>query len=110
MDANQLIGRRVHVRAADFFEAPAIAVIRKIDPDFDSLLLEFAPPVHIDGEVYSFAVAHPRLQRDDLAVLLKDGVLGCGVTCVPRDRYDSARPFDLSWWRGGGAAIADLVL
>lgn len=110
MNLNQLIGRQVHGRATEFFGPPFAAVIRAIDPDSKSLLLEFVPPVQIEAQAYPFAVAHPRLQRDNLGVLLRDGVLGCAVTCVPLDRHDSARPFDLSWWRGGAAAIVDLVL
>lgn len=110
MDVNQLVGRQVHVRGADLFGASVAAVIRAIDPDSKSLQLEFMPSAQIGSQTYTFAIAHPRLQRDDLAVLLSSGVLGCAVTCVPLDRYDPAQPFDLSWWRGGAAAIADLVL
>lgn len=110
MDANQLIGQQVHVRAADLFGVPAPAVVRAIGPDSISLLLEFVPPIQIDTKTYPFAVVHPRLQRDNLGVFLTDGVLGCAVTCVPRDRYDSAKPFDMTWWRGGGATVADLLL
>jgi hypothetical protein len=110
MDINQLLGRPVHVRGADLFMVPVAAVIRTIDPDSKSLHLEFMPPVQIGAQTYPFAVAHPRLQRDDLDVLLRSGVLGCAITCVPQDRYDAAKPFDLSWWRGGGAVVADVVL
>jgi hypothetical protein len=110
MDAYQLVGRQVYVCSAEFFGASAAAVIRATDPDSKSLLLEFLLPVVIGTQVYDFAVAHPRLQRDNLAVLLRKGVLGCAITCVPSERYDPASPFELGWWRGGGAVIADLVL
>lgn len=111
MSANQLLGRPVRVRADDLFSAAAApAVIRAIDSDSSSMILEFIPPVRVGEVAYAFAVARARLERDDLETLLKKGVLGCGVTCVPPHRYDPAKPFDLSWWRGGGAAIADVVL
>jgi hypothetical protein len=110
MGLNQLIGRTVHILAADLFGVPIAAVIRAIDPDTKSLLLEFAVPAQVEMRTFQFAVARPRLQRDDLGVLLSSGTLGCAVTCVPADRYDAAKPFDLSWWRGGAAAIADVVL
>jgi hypothetical protein len=110
MDVNQFVGRQVHVRGADLFGLPVAAVIRAIDSDSKSLLLEFASPAQIDAQIYPFAVARPRLQRDDLAVLLTSGVLGCAVTCVPDDRFNPTKPFDLGWWRGGGAFVADVVL
>lgn len=110
MDLKQLIGRQVNVCAVDLFGAPLLAVIRAIDAGSKSLLLEFVPTARIGAQVYPFAVAYPRLQRDDLGVLLGNGTVGCAVTCVPSDRYDAAKPFDLSWWRGRGAAVADLVL
>jgi hypothetical protein len=110
MDVHQLVGRQVHVCGADLCGARVAAVIRAIDRDAKLLQLEFVPPVRIGAQTYPFGVAQPRLQRDGLLVLLTSGVLGCAVTSVPRDRYDPAQPFDLSWWRGGAAAIADLVL
>jgi hypothetical protein len=110
MSANQLLGRQVRVRADDLFAAAAPAVIRTIDSDSSSMILEFVPPVRVGEVAYAFAVARARLERDDLETLLRKGLLGCGVTCVPADHYDPAKPFDLSWWRGGGAAIADVVL
>jgi len=109
MDVNQLIGRQVRVCAVDF-GSPANAVIRSLDLDSNSLLLEFAQPVRIGAQSYLFAVARPRLKRDHLDTLLRDKLLGCALTCVPQERYDASNPFDLSWWRGGGAAIADVAL
>lgn len=110
MNTNQLIGRSVCMLAADLLGTSVNAVIRLIDTNSRSLLLEFVSPIQINEQTYRFAVARPRLQRDDLDMLLKNGSVGCGVTCVSGDHYDSAKPFDLGWWRGGGAVIADLVL
>jgi len=110
MDASQLIGQQVQVRAAELFGATVAAVIRAVDTDALSLLLELELPAQIGSRTYRFAIARPRLERDDLGTLLGSGSLGCSIVCVPHDRYDRARPFDLSWWRGGGAAIGDLVL
>lgn len=110
MDINRLTGRQVDVLFIDFLGGTVAAVIRAIDAEAPALLLEFASPVQIGEKVYPFAVARPRLECSDFTVLLSTEVLGCGVTCIPRDRYDPTKPFDLSWWRGGGAAIADLIL
>ena len=110
MDTDQLVGKRVHVRADELIDVTIVAEIRAVEPDSSSLLLEFVPPAQIGTQTYLFAVARPRLERDDLGTLLSTGVLSCGVTCISQARYDPTRPFDLSWWRGGGAALADLVL
>lgn len=110
MEVNQLVGRQVQVHSDNLFGVPATAVIRAINLDSKSLLLEFLMPAQIGAQIHPFAVARPRLQRDDLGVLLADGALGCAVTCVPRERYNASKPFDLSWWRGGAAAVADVVL
>lgn len=112
MCGNELVGRQVNLRGPDpnLFGAPAAAVIRATDPTSRALLLEFMSPIQIGGNTYPFAVASPRLQCDDWKVLISSGRLPCAVTFVPRDRYDPEKPFDLSWWRGGGAALADLVL
>jgi hypothetical protein len=110
MDENQLIGRQVRIRAAEPSGVTVAAAIRAVDPESSSLLLEFVLPARIGSLACPYAVARPRLERDDLGTLLDSGVLGCGIVCVPPDRYDPERPFDLSWWRGGGAVIGDLVL
>lgn len=110
MDVNQLVGRPVTVRSTELFGTPLSAVIRTVDLESKLLCLAFVPVAQLGANVYPGAVAHPRRQQDGLDVLLRDGVLGCAVTCIPSDHYDPLRPFDLSWWRGGAATIADLVL
>jgi hypothetical protein len=32
----------------------------------------------------------------------------CALTLVPVDKFDPARPCDVSWWRGNGAAIGNI--
>lgn len=110
MNTKLLLDRPVRIRAHDLLTAPATAIVRIIDVASSSMLLELIPPIQIDEVTYSFAVARVRLEHDDLETLLTTGVLGCAVTFVPDGRYNAARPFDLSWWRGGGATVADLVL
>jgi hypothetical protein len=112
MDINQLVGRHVQIVGADpdLFGSRVEALVLAIDAPSQSLLVEFKAPAQIGEKAYQFAVASPRLQRDNLGVLLGSGTLGCGITCIPHDRYNAARPFDLSWWRGGAAGIADVVL
>jgi hypothetical protein len=110
MDANHLVGRQVHVHASELFGVTVVAVVRALDLDAQLMLLEFVPSAQSGLQTYPFAIVRPRLERDDFRTLVDSGVLGCGITCIPKDRYNPAKPFDLSWWRGGGAAIGDLVL
>lgn len=112
MKTSQLIGCNVNIVGAnpDLFDSHAVALIRAIDLDSQSLLLEFSPKIQVGEQYYEFAVASARLERDDLSVLLIYGVLGCAITCIPSDHYNALKPFNLTWWRGGGAAIGDIVL
>jgi hypothetical protein len=109
-NAIELIGRNVIVRANDFVDAPLRACVRFLDPATNSLLLEFVFPHKSSGVAYSHAVASSRLQRDSLDTLTSRGVLASAVTWIPDFRFNPDSPFDLNWWRGGGAAITDIVL
>ena len=107
---NSLIGRSVTIRANDFVDAPTHGRIRFIDETKNSVAIELGTALEVAGVRYEWVVASPRLARDNLGCLINAGVLGCGITWVPNSRFNPSVPFDLSWWRGGGAAIADLVL
>ena len=110
MNTLGLVGRHVRVLASDLFENSTQAKIAAVDTDSNSLLISFEPEAEIGSQKYPFAIARPRLQGDDVASLISCGVLGCAMTCIPWDRYNASNPFDLSWWRGGAAAICDLKL
>ena len=105
------IGREIKVIGAeDPFEPSYGGVIRAADTNLNSLLLEFLAPSLIGGKEYPFAVARSRRGSEGMFSLIHLGRLSCSITWVSRDRFDPAQPFDLSWWRGGAAATADLVL
>jgi hypothetical protein len=81
-----------------------------VDADTSSSLIEFDAPVEAGGMRYTHAVASPRLERDDINSLKKSNVLGSAITWIPDNRFNPKEPFNLGWWRGGAAAIADIVL
>ena len=108
--ANAFVGRRIRVRADDLFEGPIEAVVIAQDPVSDALLLRFSPTAVVDAERFEFAVSSVRNERESLDTLRQRGTAACALTFVPVSRYDPARPFDHTWWRGGAAAIADLIL
>jgi len=105
-----LLGRRAAVRANDFVDAVSMGRIRCMDPDTNAVLIELDAPLHANGLRFTHIVASARLARDNIEALVSTGALGCGVTWVPEGRFDVNAPLDLSWWRGGAAAIAELVL
>lgn len=110
MNGTLLIGRDVKVRANEFIQMELVARITDVSEQDRKLLLDLGAPITISGVTYTHVIALPRLARDDLNVLLSNGILGCAVTWVPKDRFDQSNPFDLAWWRGGAAAVTDVMI
>ena len=104
----ELVGKRVVVTANDFVQQELTATIVMADTENKAVLLSLNKPLINGGMTYRHVVASARLAKDNLDTLANEGVLGCSVTWVPENKYNRANPFDLSWWRGGGAAITDL--
>ena len=75
-----------------------------------ALLLELNRPLSYKGQEYKFFIASTRHQDTALEQLHSGKQVGCNITGIPAERVKSANPFDLSWWRGGAAAIADVSL
>ncbi|MBD8900354.1 hypothetical protein [Rhodanobacter sp. DHG33] len=74
------------------------------------ILLELDHALSVVGVLYKYAIAAPRLAKNNLMDLLNVGVLGSAVTWVPDAEFDASKPLDVSWWRGGGAAVTDVCL
>lgn len=110
MNGSPLIGRKVRVISNDFIQTDSAAHITYASEPEKKLLLEIDAPIIISGVTYTHAVASPRLSKDDLNTLLKSGTLGCSIIWVSKDRFNQSKPLDLSWWRGGAAAITDVML
>jgi len=110
MNGTLLRGRDAKVRANDFIQTDIAGRITDVSEHARKLLLELGSPIAVEGVTYTHAIVSPRLARDDLNVLLSNGVLGCSVTMVPKDRFDQSNPFDLAWWRGGAAVVTDVML
>ena len=106
----KLVGRPIAIRANDFVNVVLHGRIESVEATTKSILIALNEPVVIGESKYERVIASARLVRDDLAALATKGTLGCGVTWIPVAKYNARRPFDLSWWRGGGAAIADVLL
>jgi hypothetical protein len=105
---NLIKGLQVLILANEFLEAAQKAVVEDTKPEGELLLLRLNEVLVKDGRSYAYAVASPRLERDHISEQPHGKSLGCGVTWIPTDKFRTNDPFDLSWWRGGAAAITDI--
>jgi hypothetical protein len=115
MKITNLMGCKVHVCENDLFKTTDDVVIRRVDEESWSLLLEFFSPIKTGKHHCLFAVARPRSnaatsEKFMMEEFMRGRQLSCNLTCIPHERYDPETPFDLSWWRGGGAEIVGIYL
>lgn len=108
--SSTLVGSKVIVRGNEFIDQDIGASIVMIGTDNKTILLKLDEPLKNASMTYQHIIASPRLSKDDLGILDTAGILGCSITWVPEDKYNSNNPMDLSWWRGGAAAITDLCI
>jgi hypothetical protein len=87
---------------------PFIADVVQDEPA--ALLLEFHVPLKYNGEEFKYFIATTRQESVRFEALGTGKAIACNLTGIPEARAMSANPFDLSSWRGGAAAIADLSL
>ena len=104
-----LVGKKVVVGANDFVQQELAATIMA-DVENKTVLLGLDKPLINGNTMYQHVVISARLAKDDLDTLANNGVLGCSVTWVPESQFSRTDPFDLSWWRGGAAAITDVSI
>ncbi len=107
---NSLIDRKVIIRGNDFVAQNTSATIVMIAANKKAISLKLDQPLNISGTMYRYVIAVPRLAKDNIDRFISDNNLGFSVTWVPEKNYNSSKPMDLSWWRGGVAAITDLYI
>lgn len=108
--SSSIVGSKVIIRGNDFVMQDLNSSIVTVGTDNKTVLLKLDDPLNHTSTTYRYVVAAPRLSKDDLDVLAVERVLGCSATWVPEDKYNPNNPMDLTWWRGGAAAIADLSI
>ena len=102
-----LDGLDVIISANAFVDGDHLARVVASDAQANIVLLRLESPLRVGDETYAHVVAKPRLGRDHIAALSERAV-SSSVTWIPVSRFRESDPFDLSWWRGGAAAIADV--
>ena len=75
-----------------------------------SLLLRIEDPIVFEGETCEYLVAQTRHVGAKLDSILSGENVACNLTRIPEGRLKTQDPSDLSWWRGGLAAIGTLSL
>lgn len=73
----------------------------------EKFLLKSETPVEVDGSFFRWFVCSPRFDGAKVSEL-QSGALDCSVICLDDEKVLGEAPFDLSWWRGGGALIGTL--
>lgn len=91
---------------------PLIGVIvaRTIADGTEKFLVRLEEETAFEGGKSRFLVGSSRTVHD---IVPKDGAdkpILCSYTFIPAERAESPDPFDLSWWRGGGAFIGDMAM
>lgn len=73
-----------------------------------SLLLKANDPIRVDKCEYRMLVCSPRLEGVQIDEIVVGTSISCSVTCLSNERASQSNPFDLSWWRGGGALLGSV--
>lgn len=104
-----LEGLAVEISPNEVTGVPARGRILHASADRNTVTIALDQPLVIEQNEYPWAVASPRRGGMYVTELADGKSLGCSVTWVDRDRFRENDPFNLGWWRGGAAAVADIT-
>ena len=99
---------RALLRGDGFLGADREAVV-ELSSD-TALLARLQEPLWHDGAPISHVVVQVRHESDGFCDLKLGRKYLRNVTAIPAERAASGNPLDLSWWRGGPAAITDMAI
>jgi len=105
-----IINKKVVIFVNDFVEENTFAKIIDISIDNEKLLLQLDKIITYKANIYNYVVATQRHVGRGLERLERGVTFGCRLTWISNDRYNSNKPFDVSWWRGGSAATGSIQL
>lgn len=108
--SNKLIDEKVLILSNDFVQEDTFAIISMVNEE--QMLLTLVDNLVLNNISYAKIVASPRNINVNMinCSITSSEYLSCSATWIPVEKFDKSRPFDTSWWRGGGAAIIDLLL
>jgi hypothetical protein len=94
---------------SDVGSGPFRAHVIQDEPSGKFLLLELKVPFLYNAIDCRYFVAQVRHEDTDLSALIAGSTVACNLTRIPPERVGQrGTNFDLSWWRGGLRAVADL--
>ena len=71
------------------------------DGDGGRALIKFDRPIQYRGSICHYAVAAPRHEDGDIAMIEEGTKVDCALTCISDEQAQSSNPVDTSDWRGG---------
>jgi hypothetical protein len=117
---SELIDRDIKIGPIDVFATGVLPInvvnkgssgrILAVSPDDSTVAIRLSEPLEWKNVIYSYVIASVRHEGRTMGELLSGHSVLCAITWISAERFDHNRPFDLSWWRGGPAGIADLKL
>lgn len=110
MSKANIINKTIEILPNDFNISSSHATIEDISLDLTSGLLKLKAPYQYNHKAYRYVVARARGTDAKFDELLRDGKLDCNLYWISVDLFDISKPFDVSWWRGGAAAITTIKL
>ncbi|MDP3938626.1 MAG: hypothetical protein Q8R92_10885 [Deltaproteobacteria bacterium] len=84
-------------------------IAERDDQHGGSILLKLEKPFVYKDTRCEYFVASPRHEASEVGEIAVGRPVFCALTQVPQDRIDAEDPFDLSWWRGGIAGLAEIM-
>lgn len=85
-------------------------VLLQRESNREALIIKIVEAFNYDNSVFEYLLAFPRNQNDSFSNLLQGKSIFCSIIRIPYEQIDSDAPFDISWWRGGGAFLGDIEL
>jgi hypothetical protein len=119
---SSLRGRSVAVSISEPWELastagaePKLAEVFDVGPPVDeggeiSILIRLKQPFRHEGVAGEYFVATSRYEGDDLLELLNGKSIVSNLTAITASQAQSARPLDLTGWRGGLVLVTTLKI
>jgi hypothetical protein len=110
INSNKLIDEKVLILANDFVQEDTFAIICMVSEE--QMLLKLVDTLVLNNISYAKVVASPRNINVNMinCNITSSEYLSCAAIWIPVEKFNKSLPFDTSWWRGGGAAIIELLL
>ncbi|MEA5114976.1 MAG: hypothetical protein VB050_13210 [Geobacteraceae bacterium] len=87
------------------FEGQVI-LVNKINKE--AIVVKINTPFEYDSYPFEYILAFPRKETDSFDNMLSGNRVFSSMLRLPAERIKADDPFDINWWRGGGAFLGDI--